>query len=145
MEVEIISKKENPLIGRLEVNFKVSHPKENTPGRKTVRDEIASLLKVKKDTIVIDNMKPQFGKPETIGYAKVYKSKNDALQMETKAVLKRNALLEETKEKAKKKEGKPEGEKKEKAEKKEEKPKEKEMGEKKEKAEEKKEKKKEGA
>ena len=138
MEVEIISKKENPLIGRLEVNFKVSHPKEITPGRKTVRDEIASLLKVKKDTIVIDNMKPQFGKPETIGYAKVYKSKNDALQMETKAVLKRNALLEETKEKAKKKEEKKEGKKEGKTE-------EKEKGEKKEKAEEKKEKKKEGA
>ena len=101
MEIEIISKKENPLVGRLEVNFKVSHPKEITPGRKEVRDEMASLLKVKKDTIVIDNMKPEFGKPETIGYAKVYKSKDDALQMETNAVLKRNALLEEKKEEKK--------------------------------------------
>ena len=112
MEVEIISKRENPLIGRLEVDFKVSHPKEITPGRKEIRDEIASLLNVKKDTIVIDHMKPQFGKPETIGYAKVYKSKDDALQMETKPVLKRNALLEE-KEKTEKKEEKKKGEKKE--------------------------------
>lgn len=99
MEVEIISKKENPLIGRLEVNFKISHPKETTPHRKDVRDEIAALLKVQKDRIVIDNMKPEFGKPETIGYAKVYKSKGDALQIETKAVLRRNYLLEEKKEK----------------------------------------------
>lgn len=101
MEIEIISKKENLLVGRLEVNFKVSHPKEITPGRKEVRDEIASLLKIKKERIVIDNMKPEFGKPETIGYAKVYKSKDDALQMETNAVLKRNALLEEKKEEKK--------------------------------------------
>ncbi len=103
MEVEIISKKENPLVGRLEVNFKVSHPKEITPARKHIREEIASLLKIKKDRIVIDNMKPEFGKPETIGYAKVYKSKDDALQMETNAVLKRNALLEEEKEEKKEK------------------------------------------
>jgi ribosomal protein S24E len=103
MEIEIISKKENPLVGRLEVNFKVSHPKEITPDRKHIREEIASLLKIKKDRIVIDNMKPEFGKPETIGYAKIYKNKDDALQMETNAVLKRNALLEEKKEEKKEK------------------------------------------
>jgi ribosomal protein S24E len=75
MEVEIISKKENPIFGRMELNFKVSHPKEVTPKRKDVRDEIASQLKVQKDRIVIDNMKPEFGKPETLGYAKIYKTK----------------------------------------------------------------------
>ncbi|MEE9151443.1 MAG: 30S ribosomal protein S24e [Thermoplasmata archaeon] len=106
MEVEIISKKENLMIGRLEVNFKVSHPKKITPNRQEVREEIASLLKIKKDRLVIDNMKPEFGKPETVGYAKVYKSKDDVLQMETKAVLKRNNLFEEKKEKKEeKKEG----------------------------------------
>lgn len=107
MEIEVISKKENPLLDRLEVNFKVTHPKELTPQRKDVRDEIAALLKVKKDQIVIDHMNSEFGKPETIGYAKVYGNKESALQIETKAVLKRNNLLEEKKgEKAeKKKEG----------------------------------------
>lgn len=106
MEVEIISKKENLLIGRLEVDFKISHPKEITPKRKDVRDEIAKLLEVQKDRIVVDRMNSEFGKPETLGYAKVYKSKGDALQIETKAVLKRNNLFEEKKEKAgEKKEG----------------------------------------
>jgi small subunit ribosomal protein S24e len=105
MEVEIISKKENIVIGRTELNFKVSHPKEVTPQRKAVRDEIATQLNVQKDTIVIDNMKPEFGKPETIGYAKVYKSKGEAQKMETDAVLKRNNLFEQKKEEAEKKEG----------------------------------------
>ncbi len=100
MEVEIISKKENPVIDRMELNFRVSHPKEVTPKRKEIRDEIAAQLKVQKDRIVIDNMKPEFGKPETMGYAKIYKSKNDALKIESKAVLKRNNLMEEKKEKA---------------------------------------------
>ena len=101
MEIEIISKKDNLLIGRLEVDFKISHPKEITPKRKDVRDEIAKLLEVQKDRIVVDRMNSEFGKPETLGYAKVYKSKGDALQIETKAVLKRNNLFEEKKEKAK--------------------------------------------
>ena len=100
MEVEIISKKENLLIGRLEVDFKISHPKEITPKRKDDRDEIAKLLEVQKDRRVVDRMNSEFGKPETLGYAKVYKSKGDALQIETKAVLKRNNLFEEKKEKA---------------------------------------------
>jgi small subunit ribosomal protein S24e len=101
MEVEVISKKENPLLDRLEVDFKVTHPKEVTPKRKDVKNEIATLLKVQKDTIVIDNMKTEFGKPETMGYAKVYKSKSEALVNETEAILKRNNLFEEKKEKSK--------------------------------------------
>ncbi len=108
MEIEIVSKKENPLLGRLEVNFKITHPREVTPKRKEVRDEIATLLKVQNDKVVIDHMNTDFGRPETLGYAKVYKSKEDALQIETKAVLKRNKLLEEKKEKPKKEEGKEE-------------------------------------
>jgi small subunit ribosomal protein S24e len=98
MEIEVISKKENPLLDRMEVNFKITHPKDITPKRKEVRDEIATLLKVKKDRIVIDHMNSEFGKPETIGYAKIYGSKENALQIETKAVLKRNGLFEEKKE-----------------------------------------------
>ena len=103
MEVEVISKKENLLMGRLEVDFKVSHPKEITPKRKVVKDEIAALLEVPKDTIVIDHMKSEFGKPETVGYAKVYKSKKDAQHTETEAVLKRNNLFEAKKETAEEK------------------------------------------
>ncbi len=106
MEVEIISKKENPIIERMELSFKVSHPKEITPKRKEVRDEIATQLKVQKERIVIDNMIPEFGKPETKGYAKVYKSKDDALKMESESVLKRNNLFEEKKDEGEeKKEG----------------------------------------
>jgi small subunit ribosomal protein S24e len=106
MEVEIISKKENPIFARMELNFKVSHPKEVTPKRKDVRDEIATQLKVQKDRIVIDNMKVEFGKPETLGYAKIYKTKDDAQRVESEAVLKRNNLFEEKKEKGEeKKEG----------------------------------------
>ncbi len=103
MEVEVISKKENLLLERLEVDFKITHPKEVTPKRNEVKNEIAALLEVQKDTIVIDNMRTEFGKPETMGYAKVYKSKSQALSNETEAILKRNNLFEEKKETPKEK------------------------------------------
>lgn len=109
MEVEVLLKKENLLMDRLEVDFKVSHPKEVTPKRKDVRTEIATLLKVQKDRVVIDHMKSEFGKPETLGYAKVYKTKSEALSYETEAVLKRNNLVEEKKDKAEEKEKTAEG------------------------------------
>ena len=104
MEIEIISKKENLLLERLEVNFKLTHPKENTPKRKDVRDVIAEELSVSKERIVIDHMNTEFGKPETLGYAKVYKKKEIAQQIETEAVLKRNNLYEGKKEKTEEKE-----------------------------------------
>ena len=109
MELEIISKKENPLLDRVEVNFKVTHLKENTPKRKDIRDVIAEELSVPKDRIVIDHMNTEFGKPETMGYAKVYKKKEAAQQIETKAVLKRNNLYEGKKDKDEKKEEAKEG------------------------------------
>lgn len=93
MEVEIISKRENPLLNRSEIRFRISHPREKVPTRKSIRDELAELLKTSKDRVVVDHMKAEFGKPETIGYAKVYKKSEDALQIETKAILKRNDLL----------------------------------------------------
>jgi small subunit ribosomal protein S24e len=93
MEVEIILKKENPLLNRSEVRFRISHPKEKVPTRKSVRDELAGLLNTSKDKVVIDNMKAEFGKPGTIGYAKIYNKSEDALEVEGKAILKRNDML----------------------------------------------------
>jgi ribosomal protein S24E len=93
MEVEIISKKDNSLLQRSEIMFRISHPKEKVPTRKSVRDELAGLLKTSKDKVVIDNMKAEFGKPGTIGYAKVYNKSEDALKVERQAILKRNDML----------------------------------------------------
>ncbi len=102
MEIEIIDKREQPLLQRTEITYKASHPNEKTPGRDTVRAELAKLLKSKKENIVIDHQEPQFGKAETIGYAKVYTTTAILKAIERKHILKRNKLLDE---KGKKKEG----------------------------------------
>ena len=97
MEIEIVSKKENELLDRTEVTFKALHPKEGTPQREIVREKLASMLKASKDRVVVDAMDSEFGKMETVGYAKVYKTKEAAMKFEREHVLVRNKLKEAVK------------------------------------------------
>lgn len=90
MEIEITSKKENPLLNRIEINFKAIHPKEKTPKRDEIKVSIASALNLKKNFVVIDNMKSLFGCPETVGYAKIYPSQKEAKLNEQEHIIKRN-------------------------------------------------------
>ena len=93
MEIEVMEKKDHPLLSRLEVSFRVKHPNESTPKRSEIRESIAGQLNVKKGCVVIDNMKAVFGKAETIGYAKVYKTEDDAKSIERDHILIRNSLI----------------------------------------------------
>jgi ribosomal protein S24E len=60
MEIEIVSKRENALLNRTEVYFKVEHPNEKTPKRDAVRGKVAEALKVRREQVVIDYMKSEF-------------------------------------------------------------------------------------
>jgi len=97
MEVEIVDKKENQLLDRTEVKFKATHAKEGTPQREAVREKLASMLKATKERVIIDSMGSEFGKMETLGYAKVYKNKDAAMKYEREHVLVRNKLKEKVK------------------------------------------------
>ena len=94
MDVEIVDKRQNPLLNRQEVRFKILHPKEPTPNRDSAREKIASLNNVKKEQVIIDNLETTFGKSETVGYAKIYPSKDEALKNEREHHLVRNKLKE---------------------------------------------------
>ena len=97
MEIEIVTKEENQLLDRTEITFKAVHPKEGTPQREAVRDKLSALLKAPKERVIVDGMNSEFGKMETVGYAKVYKSKEAALKFEREHVLVRNKLKEKVK------------------------------------------------
>ncbi len=104
MEIEITSKRENQLLKRIELRFEVTHTKQGTPNRDNVRQEIAKSLSVKKDFVILDRIRSEFGRTKTVGYAKVYKSKEDALRLERKPILVRMGLVAaEVKEKKEKK------------------------------------------
>ena len=92
MEIDIESKKNNPLLNRTEVQFTVKHEGSSTPNREIIRNELADKLNAKKENIIINGFKSNFGKSETIGYAKVYSSINKAKDIERGHILKRNIV-----------------------------------------------------
>ena len=94
MQLEVINRKENPLLKRTEVRFKAIHKAEPTPTRDALRAFLAKELNATKDIVVIDSQASTFGRYETHGYAKVYKTKDEALAVERKHILIRNKLME---------------------------------------------------
>lgn len=117
MEIEIDSKKNNPLINRTEVRFTIRHKGEGTPNREIVRSELAEKLNVKKEDVVVDNIHSSFGVQQIKGYAKIYNTVENAKGWERSHILERNKLIEKKvkkegeKKAAEKPEGKPAAEK----------------------------------
>lgn len=112
MDILVVSKKDNVLLGRTEVRFRIAHVKEKSPDRDSVREKLSAILNEKKENVIIDSMKAMFGKPECTGYAKVYTSKESAMKVERDRTLVRNKLKEKkakakTEKAAPKKEGAP--------------------------------------
>lgn len=94
MEIEFVETKDNPLLDRIEIKFKVMHSGEPTASREAIREKIASLAKSTKEKVIIDFMTSQFGLGQSIGYAKIYRTVEDAKKHERKHLLVRNKLIE---------------------------------------------------
>ncbi len=92
MKIEIESREENKLLNRIEVRYRAVHSKEKTPSRLDVKNQIAANLQVSKELVIIDNQESKFGKNYTVGYAKVYRSKEEAMALEPDYLLIRNGL-----------------------------------------------------
>ena len=107
MEIEIISKKNNPLLNRTEVNFIINHEGEKTPNREIIRGELADKLNSKKENIIVSSISSSFGVQKTTGYAKVYSSMKNTKGLERKHILIRNKIVEEKKKDEQPKGGKP--------------------------------------
>ena len=90
-----MEKKENPVLGRLEVNFRISHPSAPTPKRLEVRDQLASLLQAAPDLIVIEKIASLHGKAESSGIARIYQNEDQMRSLEPPYLLKRMGLLKE--------------------------------------------------
>ena len=90
MEIEILDQKENKLLDRLEVKFKVEHSKSPTPPRQQVREKLMGLLTKDLDKIFIIRLKSHAGANISYGLAHIYSSKERALQIEPKYIIERN-------------------------------------------------------
>ncbi len=95
MEIKILSKKENPLLNRTEIEFECDYPSEGTPNLLDVKHKIVALEDSSNDLLVVDNMKPSYGATKAVGLAKVYDSVEKLQEIEAKSVLAKNEEPEE--------------------------------------------------
>jgi len=103
MEIKIVSEKENPLLKRKEVYFRVEHSQTgNTPPRLEVRKALATALKKDADLVFVKKMETKTGTHTAVGLANVYDSVEQAKLIEPRYIVKRNVPPEKPKEEEKK-------------------------------------------
>ena len=93
MEIEITEERENRLLGRKEIFFRLCHQEERektSPSRPQARDALIKKLRCDPNLLVIDRMRTEFGKRETVGYAKIYESEDRLREIEREHIIKRN-------------------------------------------------------
>jgi small subunit ribosomal protein S24e len=88
MEVEVLSDRKNPLLGRREVRFKASF-QGMTPKRMDVRNKVIAVLNSDKELTVLDLMETDFGAQIAQGYVKIYDDKK-AMKVEPRYKIYRN-------------------------------------------------------
>jgi ribosomal protein S24E len=100
MEVKIISTKENPLLKRKKVDFRIEQdPKGKTPARLEVKKALAAKLKINEEMVFIKKMRTLTGTNTAVGIANVYETVEQAKFVEPEYIRKRNSPPEEPKEK----------------------------------------------
>jgi small subunit ribosomal protein S24e len=101
VEIEIVTSKENPLLKRREVQFRVEHgPQSKTPGRLDVRKALAVELKLGEELVFVKDMRTLTGTGTAVGHANVYETAVQAKIVEPKYIVKRNSPPEKPKEEA---------------------------------------------
>ncbi len=91
MEVLVEKERYNPLLKRKELHLRIVYWGEGaTPTRQAVREKIAGLFNAELDRIVVDYIKPEFGKQEAKCYAKIYDSHEDLMSIEEDHIIRRN-------------------------------------------------------
>ena len=91
MEIKIVSTKENPLLKRKEVDFRVEQDQgEKTPARLEVKKALAAKLKIKEEIVFIKKMRTLTGTSTAVGIANAYETVEEAKFIEPEYIRKRN-------------------------------------------------------
>ena len=91
--MKIISRVENPLLGRVELEFQIQHKGQSTPSRKDVVAQVVAIEPgAKASLVVVKNTNTRFGQASTTGIAFVY-SDEESISVEPKYVFKRQGEI----------------------------------------------------
>ncbi len=94
MDLKILEERPNPLLERTEYTFRADHATAASPTRDTVRTELAKLVKVPKDRLVIERMAARYGTAVTEGVAVAYANVAARDRLVREHILIRNGLKE---------------------------------------------------
>ena len=98
MKVEVIEEKQNPLLHRKELTVKVTGF-DKTPSREEVRNQLIAKLGAKEKTLLLDEIKQEYGKQEATAFVKIYEDEEKLQKYELKHKIKRNGLDKKPEEK----------------------------------------------
>ncbi len=91
MEVVVENERYNPLLKRREIHARILYWGEGpTPTRQAVREKFAGLFNAELERIVVDYIKPEFGKQEAKCYVKIYDTPEDLRDIEDEHIIRRN-------------------------------------------------------
>jgi len=91
MRIEVISEKQNPMLKRKEIQFRVDHAETgSTPPRLEIRRAVASALKADAETVFIRKFETKTGTSTAYGVANIYDSAEQAKSVEPEYIIKRN-------------------------------------------------------
>ena len=88
--MEILSRTENKLLSRVEIDFKWKHKGSKTPSKKEVRDLVKTIEPGSNQAfIVVKNCKTRYGQALTTGVALIYESA-EAMRVEPEYIHERH-------------------------------------------------------
>ncbi|MBN1786714.1 MAG: 30S ribosomal protein S24e [Candidatus Methanofastidiosa archaeon] len=94
MDIEIINQRENPLLGRTELEIKITHDK-GTPKFQEIRSKIAALKDLDNDKFVLQAISAIYGTSTSTAEVRIYSSNEKLSSVEPTHVLKKNGFIEE--------------------------------------------------
>ncbi|MGQ4911947.1 MAG: 30S ribosomal protein S24e [Candidatus Thorarchaeota archaeon] len=90
MKIEILNERENKLLARREIEFRVDHQGERTPSRADIRAKIVAQFDADAAAVVIRSLDTKFGAGMTKGLARVYSSPEQMKRVEHDHIIKRH-------------------------------------------------------
>ena len=88
--MQVMDRKENLLLDRVEITFSIRHEGKSTPSRSDLISEVAKAEPgSKRDQIIVKNVSTRFGQSLTTGTAHIYGSK-DSMTAEAPYLLERH-------------------------------------------------------